>query len=94
MASLKVPGESSFIDILLTALANKYVGENPGVFKDEDSCLVMGYGLVMLSADISNDQIKNKTTREQFCKNLVGMANIETLLTFYEYICQEWYTLS
>jgi len=45
---------------------------NPGVFHGEDVSCVLAYATLMLNTDLHSKSIKNKMTKDQFCRNLRG----------------------
>jgi len=66
------PGEAAIIYRMMSAFGNRYVECNSGMFHGEDVACVLAYATLMLNTDLHSKSIKNKMTKDQFCRNLRG----------------------
>merc|ERR1719443_205187 len=58
---------------MMEKFAEKYCQDNPGKFDKADCAYVLCFSLIMLQTDLHNPGIKNKMSKDEFCKNNRGI---------------------
>lgn len=71
LSRFKLPGEAQQIDRIVQTFSKKYMSDNFGVFKDEDTPYILSYSAIMLTTDAHSTTIpqKNKMKKHQFVEN-------------------------
>merc|ERR1712032_290554 len=68
---IDLPGSASEIELLIQSFSKHFSSRAPGSCEEEcgmhvDTAFVLAFGLIMLSVDLHNPQIKNKMSEQQF----------------------------
>ncbi|GFR41199.1 hypothetical protein Agub_g1869, partial [Astrephomene gubernaculifera] len=54
LSPFRLPGEAQKIDRLMEAFAERFVADNPGVFRTADAAYVLAFAIIMLNTDAHN----------------------------------------
>ena len=96
--NFRLPGEAQKIDRIMEKFAQKYCGDNPGLFSTADAPYLLAFALIMLNTDAHNPMAEARITQEDFVTMCVYQTEggeyeqilpIEELEKLYERIIQE-----
>eukprot|EP01125_Pyxidicula_operculata_P006186 TRINITY_DN2153_c1_g1_i1.p1 TRINITY_DN2153_c1_g1~~TRINITY_DN2153_c1_g1_i1.p1 ORF type:complete len:1534 (-),score=299.24 TRINITY_DN2153_c1_g1_i1:296-4588(-) len=67
-----LPGESQKIGRMMQCFADRYFENNPHIFPDQDTAMVLAFSLIMLNTDLHNPNVKKKMNLDEFINNSRG----------------------
>ncbi len=73
LQAFRLPGEAQKIDRYMLKFAERYLAENPEVFREADTAYILAFSIIMLNTDAHSSHIKNKMTLPGFIKNNSGL---------------------
>ncbi|PXF42426.1 Brefeldin A-inhibited guanine nucleotide-exchange protein 2 [Gracilariopsis chorda] len=79
LSVIRLPHEAQKIDHIMEKFASRYCECDPTIFANVDAAYVFAYFTIMLHADVHNDTIKNKITKEKSLENNADVKNREGL---------------
>lgn len=93
LSAFRLPGEAQVIDRIMARFGEVFVRDNPDILRNADAAYVLSFAAIMLNTDLHRSSIRNKMSRQQFTKNMVGIdggANVDPklLLNIYDDIAQ------
>ncbi|GLT85637.1 hypothetical protein SLE2022_038230 [Rubroshorea leprosula] len=68
LKGFRLPGEAQKIDRIMEKFAERYCGDNPGLFKNADTAYVLAYAVIMLNTDAHNPMVWPKMSKSDFVR--------------------------
>jgi hypothetical protein len=75
----RVVGEAQKIERVLTSFSRQYYAHNAGMFKHEDTALILSFSIMMLHTDLHNPSNPRKMSEPDFVRNNRGIDDGEDL---------------